>query len=152
MTLTNREKLYIHKLHFCIVFSFLSKQKKNLPHPPCLILSTISMKYFLSFQQTSLLLDNITERRCTNWLNPNMICKKKWTKKYLKVIDWFARWPFVEKKKSCNYYYYHSELASYITFVAYFNPFQLCEFNIWLFWLKRVIDMIVAFWTSFWEA
>jgi len=68
-----------------------------------------------------------------------MICKKNELKKYLKVIDWFARWPFVEKKKSCNYYYYHSELASYITFVAYFNPFQLCEFSIWLFWLKRVI-------------
>ena len=54
------------------------------------------------------------------------------------MIDWFARWPFVEKKKSCNYYYNHSELASCITFVAYFNPFQLFEFSIWLFWLKRV--------------
>ena len=55
----------------------------------------------------------------------------------MKVIDWFARWPFVEKK-SCNYYYHHSELASYITFVAYFNPFRLCEFSIWMFWLKRI--------------
>ena len=53
------------------------------------------------------------------------------------MIDWFARWPFVEKK-SCNYYYHHSELASYITFVAYFNPFRLCEFSIWMFWLKHI--------------
>ena len=67
-----------------------------------------------------------------------MICKKNELKNIWRWlidlhVDHSSR-----KKKSCNYYYNHSELASCITFVAYFNPFQLFEFSIWLFWLKRV--------------
>ena len=66
-----------------------------------------------------------------------MICKKN----ELKIFegDWLICTLTIRReKKSCNYYYNHSELASCITFVAYFNPFQLFEFSIWLFWLKRV--------------